>query len=108
MLSFSTTLYALVDNLFHAGLLVHLPLLRESTTARLLGKGETDRMTFQHSTRQSIIDRLSDLKSYPNEDLPPYEEFSVGDKTYYFTSGGSLYQMERKTKEEAATDEWFG
>jgi hypothetical protein len=48
------------------------------------------------------------LKSCPNEDLPPYEEFSVGDKTYYFTSGGSLYQMERKTKEEAATDEWFG
>ena len=42
---------------------------------------------------------------YPNEELPAYEEFSVGHKSYYFTPGGSLYQKERKTKEEASTNE---
>jgi hypothetical protein len=83
------------------------PLLRESTTAaRLFGKGEAEKMTLQHpTTGQSIIERLGDLKSYPNEELPAYEEFSVGHKSYYFTPGGSLYQKERKTKEEAGTNE---
>lgn len=56
-------------------------------------------MTPQHVTTESIIEHLRDLTSYPNQELPPYEEFSVGNRTYYFSPGGSLYQRDPETKE---------
>ena len=56
-------------------------------------------MTPQHIRTDSIIEHLSYLKSYPNKELPAYEEFSVGNKTYYFSPGGSLYQKDPEAKE---------
>ena len=48
-------------------------------------------MMLQEKTAESILDRLSDLKNYPDEALAPYEEFTLAAQTYYFTPGGFLY-----------------
>ncbi len=50
-------------------------------------------------TAENILDRLSDLKNYPEEALAPYEEFEVGGQTYYFTPGGFLYRKDPGTEE---------
>ncbi len=51
------------------------------------------------TTAENIPDRLSDLENYPDEALRPYQEFEVGSKTYYFTSGGFLYRKDSWTEE---------
>ena len=49
---------------------------------------------------EHILERLSDLKNYPDlEPLAPYEEFELDGKTYYFTPGGFLYRKEAGTEE---------
>jgi hypothetical protein len=48
---------------------------------------------------ENILEYLGDLKNYPDEALAPYEEFKVGDKTYYFTTGGSLYRKDPGSEE---------
>ena len=53
----------------------------------------------QDATAENILDRLSDLENYPHEPLAPYEEFEVGDQTYYFTPGGFLYRKDLGTEE---------
>jgi len=59
-----------------------------------------DTMTIQQdTTAENILERLSDLKNYPNEALAPYEEFTLGGKTYYFTPGGFLYRKEPGSEE---------
>ena len=50
-------------------------------------------------TAEYILDRLSDVEKYPQETLVPYEEFSIVDKTYYFTPGGFLYRKDPRTEE---------
>jgi hypothetical protein len=50
-------------------------------------------------TAKHILDRLSDLKNYPEEALVPYEEFEMGGQTYYFTPGGFLYRKDPGTEE---------
>ncbi len=47
---------------------------------------------------QLLLDRLSDMKNYPDETLAPYEEFSLGGKVYYFTPGGFLYRKDPGTE----------
>jgi hypothetical protein len=50
-------------------------------------------------TAEAILARLSDTARYPNEALAPYEEFSIGTQSYYFTPGGFLYRKDPGTKE---------
>ncbi|MDQ3834939.1 MAG: hypothetical protein M3315_15240, partial [Actinomycetota bacterium] len=50
-------------------------------------------------TTENILDRLSDLKNYPDDALTPYEEFEIDGKTYYFTPGGFLYRRDPGTEE---------
>ena len=47
---------------------------------------------------QLLLARLSDMENYPDETLTPYEEFSLGGKTYYFTPGGFLYRKDPGTE----------
>ena len=49
---------------------------------------------------QLLLARLSDMENYPEETLAPYEEFSLGNKIYYFTPGGFLYRKEEHRSEE--------
>jgi hypothetical protein len=51
------------------------------------------------TTAESVLERLSDIEHYPHESLAPYEEFSIGGKTYYFTPGGFLYRTEPGAEE---------
>ena len=53
----------------------------------------------QDPTAQRLLERLSEVKNYPEEALVPYEEFSVEGKTYYFTPGGFLYRKDPGTEE---------
>src|SRR5919202_377107 len=51
-------------------------------------------------TAENILERLSDLKNHPDEEIVPYREFNVEDgKLYYFTPGGFLYRKEPGTEE---------
>jgi len=56
-------------------------------------------MISKDPTAEDMLDRLSDVENYPEEALAPYEEFSVGGKTYYFTPGGFLYRKAPGTDE---------
>ena len=58
-----------------------------------------DARTLQDTTVEGILERLSDLKNYPDETLAPYEEFVVHGRTYYFTPGGFLYRKDVGTEE---------
>jgi hypothetical protein len=53
----------------------------------------------QDITAERILDRLSDLRSYPDEVLTPYREFSLDGSTYYFTPGGFLYRKDPRAEE---------
>jgi hypothetical protein len=53
----------------------------------------------QDYTAEGVLGRLSDLKSYPEKALAPYEEFAIAGKTYYFTPGGFLYRKDPGTEE---------
>jgi hypothetical protein len=55
--------------------------------------------TARDMAAENILDRLSDLKNYPDESIVPYQEFNVGGKLYYFTPGGFLYRSEPGTDE---------
>jgi hypothetical protein len=50
-------------------------------------------------TAEKILDRLSDLRNYPDEHLIPYREFSIDGSTYYFTPGGVLYRKDSRAEE---------
>ena len=50
-------------------------------------------------TAQNILERLSDLKNHPDEEIGPYREFHEDGKLYYFTPGGFLYRREPGTEE---------
>ena len=50
-------------------------------------------------TAQAILERLSDLENYPEEEIVPYQEFNLEGKLYYFTPGGFLYRKEMGTEE---------
>jgi len=43
--------------------------------------------------------RLSNTENYPGVGITPYQEFSVENKTYYFTPGGFLYRKDPGTEE---------
>jgi hypothetical protein len=50
-------------------------------------------------TAENILERLSDLKNHPHEEIVPYREFNVDGKLYYFTPGGFLYRRDPGTDE---------
>ena len=50
-------------------------------------------------TAENILERLSDLKNHPHEEIVPYREFNVDGKLYYFTPGGFLYRRDPRTDE---------
>jgi hypothetical protein len=56
-------------------------------------------MMLQEKTAESIPGHLSDLKNNRDEALAPYEEFTLGGKTYYFTPGGFLYRNDPGSEE---------
>jgi hypothetical protein len=45
-------------------------------------------------TAEEILTRLSDTENNLGEGITPYREFSVDNKTYYFTPGGFLYRKD--------------
>jgi hypothetical protein len=54
----------------------------------------------QHDTvAEQILERLSDTERHPEENITPYQEFSVESKTYYFTPGGFLYRKDPGTEQ---------
>jgi hypothetical protein len=53
----------------------------------------------QDTMTENILERLSDLENYPETALAPYEEFTLGGKTYYFTPGGFLYRKDPGAEE---------
>jgi hypothetical protein len=54
-----------------------------------------------HDARvEDLLERLSDVGAYPEKALVPYEEFPLGEKTYYFTPGGFLCRKDPGTEEE--------
>jgi hypothetical protein len=57
----------------------------------------------QDLTAKTILERLSDLKNHPDEEIVPYQEFNVEGKLYYFTPGGFLYRREWGTEEVVAS-----
>ena len=70
--------------------------------------------TLRDATAEAILARFSDAKNCPEEALVPYQEFSEGGKTYYFTPGGFLYRRDPGTDEVGGylcgylTDEAWG
>ncbi|MDQ3303568.1 MAG: hypothetical protein M3518_09510 [Actinomycetota bacterium] len=53
----------------------------------------------QDYVAEGILERLEDLENYPDENLTPYKEFTLGGKTYYFTPGGFLYRKDPGSEE---------
>ena len=53
----------------------------------------------QDRAAEVVLERLEDLKTNPNEQLIPYEEFELDGKTYYFTPGGFLYRKDPGSEE---------
>jgi len=65
------------------------------------GKEHNERWVtlYQDDTAAGILERLGDLQNYPEAHLAPYEEFTIGAKTYYFTPGGFLYRKDPGAEE---------
>jgi hypothetical protein len=57
----------------------------------------TVEMELRDMTAEDLLKRLSDLENYPDDDLAPYEEYKLDEKTYYFTPGGFLYRKDPTT-----------
>ncbi len=57
------------------------------------------RTALRDATAEAILARFSDPKNCPEEVLAPYEEFSEGGRTYYFTPGGFLCRRDPGTDE---------
>jgi hypothetical protein len=53
----------------------------------------------QDRVAENLLERLSDLENYPDEQLTPYEEFEENGETYYFTPGGFLYRRDELAEE---------
>jgi len=53
----------------------------------------------QDTTAEVVLERLGDMKNYPEEALVPYQEFEEGGNVYYFTPGGFLYRKDAWTEE---------
>ncbi len=53
----------------------------------------------EDATAESILERLSDLGNYLDEELVPYEEFEVEGDIYYYTPGGFLYRKDPRSEE---------
>jgi hypothetical protein len=51
------------------------------------------------ATAEEILARFGNTENHPEEAITPYQEFSVDNKTYYFTPGGFLYRKEPGTEE---------
>jgi hypothetical protein len=51
------------------------------------------------ATAEEILARFGNTENHPEEAITPYQEFSVENKTYYFTPGGFLYRKEPGTEE---------
>jgi hypothetical protein len=67
---------------------------------RLKGKEyKLEASVLHDATAEGILDRLNDTEHYPDEVLAPYQEFWVGEKTYYFTPGGFLYRKDAGAEE---------
>ena len=58
-----------------------------------------ERTALRDATAEAILARYSDPESCPGEALAPYEEFSEGGRTYYFTPGGFLYRKDPGSEE---------
>jgi hypothetical protein len=56
-------------------------------------------MISKDTTAEGILERLGDVDNYPHECIAPYEEFSEGGQTYYFTPGGFLYRKDPGSEE---------
>jgi hypothetical protein len=56
-------------------------------------------MISKDTPAENLLDRLSDLKNYPQETLIPYQEFKLDGQTYYFAPGGFLYRKEAEMEE---------
>ena len=56
-------------------------------------------MTKHDYVAEVVLERLGDLKNYPDEPLVPYEEVRIGATTYYFTPGGFLYRKDPGSEE---------
>jgi hypothetical protein len=54
---------------------------------------------FRDATAEELLSRFSDTENYPDEHLVPYQEFTFGGKTYYFTPGGFLYRKDTGSDE---------
>jgi hypothetical protein len=74
---------------------------KEQTYSRLYGGLEAQHEIdlSKDKTTENILDRLSDLETYPGKVLAPYEQFVQDGKTYYFTPGGFLYRKDPGTEE---------
>jgi len=53
----------------------------------------------QDTTAESVLERLSNLKNYPEETLASYERFAASGLIYYFTPGGFLYRRDPGTED---------
>jgi hypothetical protein len=76
--------------------------LKRDTTPAAWGKRGRillEKSELRDSTAEEILMRLSDTENYPEGDITPYQEFSVENKTYYFTPGGFLYRKDPGTEE---------
>ena len=58
---------------------------------------------FRNATAEELLSRFSDTENYPDEHLVPYQEFTFGGKTYYFTPGGSSIARTRGQTRSGAT-----
>ncbi len=53
----------------------------------------------EDATAEGILERMSDLGNYLDEELVAYEEFAVEGDIYYFTPGGFLYRKDPGSEE---------
>ncbi|MCA1729867.1 MAG: hypothetical protein LC751_10825, partial [Actinobacteria bacterium] len=59
-----------------------------------------DPRMLRDTTADDHLNLLLDLENYLGKALAPYEEFSLGGKTYYLSPGGFLHRKDPGTEEE--------